>query len=102
MTFADVTDAEIDAYVASGEPLEVAGAFTIDSLGGPFITRVEGDPSTVVGLSLSTLRDLVVELGVEWTVAVEPEPLTRPVVGSLSFRSPIFVGIGQIAFDIEQ
>jgi septum formation protein len=67
VTFADVTDAEIDAYVDSGEPLEVAGAFTIDSLGGPFITRVEGDPSTVVGLSLSTLRDLVRELGVEWT-----------------------------------
>ena len=57
MTFADVTDTEIDAYVASGEPLEVAGAFTIDSLGGPFITAVEGDPSTVVGLSLSTLRE---------------------------------------------
>lgn len=67
VTFAEVTDTEIDAYVASGEPLEVAGAFTIDSLGGPFITRVDGDPSTVVGLSLSTLRDLVRELGVEWT-----------------------------------
>ncbi len=60
------TDAEIDAYVATGEPLLVAGAFTIDSLGGPFIRRVEGDPSTVVGLSLSTLRDLVRELGVDW------------------------------------
>ncbi|WP_285117427.1 Maf family protein [Leifsonia sp. fls2-241-R2A-40a] len=67
VTFADVTDEEVDAYVASGEPLEVAGAFTIDSLGGPFITRVDGDPSTVVGLSLSTLRDLVRELGVPWT-----------------------------------
>jgi septum formation protein len=67
VTFADVTDAEIDAYIATGEPLEVAGAFTVDSLGGPFITRVEGDPSTVVGLSLATLRDLVRELGVEWT-----------------------------------
>ena len=67
VTFADLADDEIDAYVATGEPLEVAGAFTIDSLGGPFITRVDGDPSTVVGLSLSTLRDLVRELGVEWT-----------------------------------
>ena len=67
VTFADVTDDEIDAYVGTGEPLEVAGAFTIDSLGGPFITRVDGDPSTVVGLSLSTLRELVRELGVEWT-----------------------------------
>src|SRR5690606_12274869 len=64
---ADVTDAEIDAYIASGEPLKVAGAFTVDSLGGAFITRVEGDPSTVVGMSLSTLRRLVRELGVEWT-----------------------------------
>lgn len=67
VTFADVTDTEIDAYVASGEPLEVAGSFTIDSLGGPFISSVAGDPSTVVGLSLSTLRVLVRELGVEWT-----------------------------------
>ena len=68
VTFADdLDDAEIDAYIATGEPLEVAGAFTIDSLGGPFITRVEGDPSTVVGLSLSTLRSLVRRLGYEWT-----------------------------------
>ena len=63
---ADVTDAEIDAYVASGEPLQVAGAFTIDSLGGPFIERVVGDPSTVVGMSLSTVRRLALELGVAW------------------------------------
>ncbi|MEV7693185.1 Maf family protein [Microbacterium sp. NPDC089189] len=64
---ADMTDAEIDAYVATGEPLLVAGAFTLDSLGGPFITRVEGDPSTVVGMSLSTLRRLCGELDVPWT-----------------------------------
>jgi septum formation protein len=64
--FAALDEAEIDAYIATGEPLLVAGAFTIDSLGGPFIRRVEGDPSTVVGLSLSTLRDLVRELGVAW------------------------------------
>lgn len=63
---ADMTDAEIDAYVASGEPLHVAGAFTIDSLGGPFIERVDGDPSTVVGMSLSTVRTLARELGVSW------------------------------------
>jgi len=64
--FADLDEAEIDAYIATGEPLLVAGAFTIDSLGGPFIRSVEGDPSTVVGLSLSTLRELVRELGVDW------------------------------------
>lgn len=63
----DLDEAEIDAYVASGEPLEVAGAFTIDSLGGPFISRIEGDPSTVVGLSLPTLRSLVHRLGHRWT-----------------------------------
>ncbi|WP_040165486.1 Maf family protein [Microbacterium gorillae] len=63
----DITDAEIAAYVATGEPLEVAGAFTVDSLGGAFIDRVDGDPSTVVGMSLSTIRRLVRDLGVAWT-----------------------------------
>ena len=68
VTFAaDVTDDEIAAYVATGEPLLVAGAFTVDSLGAAFITRVEGDPSTVVGMSLSTLRALCRDLGVSWT-----------------------------------
>jgi len=67
VTFADdITDAEIAAYVASGEPLHVAGAFTVDSLGGAFITRVDGDPSTVVGMSLSTIRRLTSELDVSW------------------------------------
>jgi septum formation protein len=65
VTFAaDITDHEIDAYIATGEPLEVAGAFTIDSLGGPFIERIGGDPSTVVGLSLPTLRGLLRRAGV--------------------------------------
>ncbi|WP_417562151.1 Maf family protein [Microbacterium sp.] len=68
VTFAgDLDDDEIAAYVATGEPLNVAGAFTIDSLGGPFIERVDGDPSTVVGMSLSTLRTLVRRLGLAWT-----------------------------------
>ncbi|GGH37418.1 Maf family protein [Microbacterium album] len=67
VTFAsDVDEAEIAAYVATGEPLHVAGAFTVDSLGGAFIERVEGDPSTVVGMSLSTIRRLVRELGLAW------------------------------------
>jgi septum formation protein len=64
--FADVTDAEIAAYVGSGEPLHVAGAFTIDGLGGAFVTRIEGDHHNVVGLSLPLLRDLVAELGHAW------------------------------------
>ena len=64
--FADLDDAEVDAYVATGEPLRVAGAFTIDGLGGAFVTAVEGDPSTVIGLSLPLLRELLRELGVGW------------------------------------
>ena len=63
----DITDAEIDAYIATGEPLEVAGAFTIDSKGAGFIERIEGDPHAVVGLSIPLLRKLVRQLGVEWT-----------------------------------
>ena len=63
---ATMTDAEIDAYIATGEPLEVAGAFTIDSLGAAFIIAVEGDPHTVVGLSVSTLRELVLGFGTPW------------------------------------
>ncbi len=65
--FADVTDDEIDAYVASGEPLHVAGAFTVDGLGGAFVRGLEGDPHNVVGLSLPALREMFAELGVRWT-----------------------------------
>jgi septum formation protein len=61
-----ITDAEIDAYIATGEPLEVAGAFTIDSLGGAFISEVRGDPHAVVGLSLALVRELLLEFGVSW------------------------------------
>ncbi len=64
--FADVDDDEIAAYVASGEPLHVAGAFTIDGLGGAFVSGIEGDHHTVVGLSLPLLRDLMAELGHRW------------------------------------
>jgi septum formation protein len=65
--FADVTDAEIEAYVATGEPLEVAGAFTVDGLGGAFVTGIEGDPHCVVGISLPLLRTMLAELGFAWT-----------------------------------
>jgi septum formation protein len=54
--FASPTPQELDAYVATGEPLAVAGAFTLDGLGAPFVRRVEGDPAAVVGLSLTVLR----------------------------------------------
>jgi len=62
--FADLSDVEIDAYVGTGEPLRVAGAFTIDGLGGPFVERIEGDHGNVVGLSLPLLRRLLSDLGV--------------------------------------
>lgn len=65
--FADVTDAEIAAYVATGEPLHVAGAFTLDGYGGAFVRGIEGDPHNVVGISLPLLRLLVADVGVEWT-----------------------------------
>lgn len=65
--FAQLSEAEIDAYVATEEPLKVAGAFTVDGLGGAFISRIEGDYHTVVGLSLPTLREMTLELGLEYT-----------------------------------
>lgn len=61
--FADLSDDEIWAYVATGEPLNVAGGFTIDGIGGAFVQRIEGDAGTVIGLSLPLLRDLLVDLG---------------------------------------
>lgn len=64
--FGRLSDAEIDAYVATGEPLAVAGAFTIDGLGGPYVERIEGDHHNVVGLSLPLLRGLLGELGLAW------------------------------------
>ncbi|PYF96799.1 septum formation protein [Georgenia satyanarayanai] len=65
--FAELSDAEIDAYVATGEPLAVAGAFTVDGLGGSFVTGIEGDHHGVVGISLPLLRTLLAELGVSVT-----------------------------------
>ncbi|WP_270886400.1 Maf family protein [Pedococcus sp. 5OH_020] len=64
--FATLSDVEIAAYVATGEPLRVAGAFTLDGLGGPYVAGIEGDPSNVVGLSLPLLRELLDEVGVPW------------------------------------
>jgi septum formation protein len=61
--FAEPTPQEIEAYVATGEPLAVAGAFTLDGLGAPFVRRVEGDPAAVVGLSLTVLRTQLAKRG---------------------------------------
>ena len=62
--FADLTDAEIAAYVDTGEPLHVAGAFTIDGLGGWFVEGIEGDHGNVIGVSLPLLRRLLSQLGI--------------------------------------
>lgn len=62
--FGQPSDAEISAYVATGEPLRVAGAFTLDRLGGWFVDGIEGDPGTVLGLSLPMLRAMLGDLGV--------------------------------------
>ncbi len=70
--FADLDDAEIEAYVATGEPLLVAGAFTVDGLGGPYVTGIEGDHHNVVGISLPLLRALLADLGVSWTTLRDP------------------------------
>ncbi|XBH22317.1 nucleoside triphosphate pyrophosphatase [Jonesiaceae bacterium BS-20] len=64
--FANLSDHEIDAYVRSTEPLQVAGGFTIDGLGGPFISRITGDHHGVLGLSLPLLRNLLLDLGIAW------------------------------------
>jgi len=74
--FAEIGDEEIAAYVASGEPLDVAGAFTIDGLGGAYISGIEGDPHTVVGISLPLLRLMLGELGVSWHTLWREAPAT--------------------------
>lgn len=62
-----VSEVEMEAYLATGEPFQVAGGFTLDALGGAFVDGVEGDPSNVVGLSLPTLRRLLADVGITWT-----------------------------------
>ena len=65
--FASPTPHELEAYLATGEPLAVAGAFTLDGLGAPFVRRVDGDPAAVVGLSLTTLRTQLAKRGLAIT-----------------------------------
>lgn len=64
--FATMSDEEIEGYVATGEPLNVAGGFTLDGLSAPFIAGIEGDPSNVIGLSLPLLRNAINSLGYTW------------------------------------
>ncbi|MBX6751950.1 MAG: septum formation inhibitor Maf [Micromonosporaceae bacterium] len=75
VTFADVTDDEIAAYVATGEPQQVAGAFTIDGLGGWFVDRIDGDHSNVIGVSLPLVRRLLRELGLDVPTAWAGRPV---------------------------
>jgi len=64
--FTQMSDTEIIDYVDSGEPLNVAGGFTLDGLSAPFITNIEGDPSGIIGLSLPLLRKMIISLGYSW------------------------------------
>lgn len=64
--FADLSDDEIEAYAATGEPQRVAGGFTIDGRGGAFVTAVHGDPYNVVGVSLPLLRQMVIDAGLSY------------------------------------
>jgi len=66
VSFVEMTDREIDDYVDSGEPLQVAGGFTLDGRSAPFISHIDGDPSGIIGLSLPTLRKIMINLGLEW------------------------------------
>ena len=66
VTFSELTDHEIEDYIASGEPLQVAGGFTLDGFGSPFIPVIEGDYTNVVGLSMPFLRSAMSQLGYSW------------------------------------
>lgn len=66
VTFSEMTDEEITDYVASGEPLHVAGGFTLDGFGSPFIPVIEGDYTNVVGISMPFLRSAMKQLGYSW------------------------------------
>ena len=66
VTFAEMTDGEIDDYIESGEPLHVAGGFTLDGFSSPFIPSIEGDYTNVVGISMPFLRSAMNQLGYSW------------------------------------
>ena len=72
VTFAQVSDAEVEAYIATGEPHHCAGAFTIDGRGGAFVDHLEGDHHNVIGLSLPLLRRMLGDAGVAWPALWHP------------------------------
>ena len=71
VTFSEMSETEIDDYIASGEPLQVAGGFTLDGFGSPFIPVIEGDYTNVVGLSMPFLRSAMSQLGYSWPLVKE-------------------------------
>lgn len=77
--FHELSDAEISAYIATGEPLRVAGSYTLDALGGPFVREIRGDSTNVVGLSVPTLRLLLAEIGIGWEQVLQAA--TDPATG---------------------
>jgi septum formation protein len=70
--FAEPSDEELEAYLATGEPLAVAGAFTLDGMGGWFVEGIDGDPSNVIGISLPLVRRLLAGVGIRVTDLWEP------------------------------
>lgn len=84
--YGDPTDDELEAYLATGEPLHVAGAFTLDGFSAPFVAGVHGDPGGVIGLSLPLLRTLLAELGIAitdlWTTSAVTAAGTAAAVGA--------------------
>jgi septum formation protein len=81
VTFGSPTEAELEGYLASGEPLAVAGAFTLDGLGAWFVEGIQGDPSNVVGISLPLTRHLLAELGVAISDLWAPAAPGAPAAG---------------------
>jgi len=96
--FADVSDAEIAAYVDTGEPQQVAGAFTIDGLGGAFVRGVDGDPHNVVGISLPLLRVMLGDLGIAWT-SLWTTHVPLPTCGPAGFAQRSLDGEAEAARD---
>ena len=68
ITFGDVSDADIEAYARSGQPLQCAGAFTLEGLGSWFMDGIEGDPTSVIGLSMPLLRRALYRFGLDVSV----------------------------------
>lgn len=72
MTFADVSDTVIENYVATGEPLFVAGGFTLEGHGATMVSSIDGDPNAVLGLSLRAIRDMLERVNVDLTALWAP------------------------------